>query len=167
MVSSWISSWLAGSDPVTERNEAPEPAETAQSHRGERFGLPETGPGAVARPARKLGAFLLDCVLAALITSAFTHPNFTDPLAMQAQNYWSTVTWALITVIGVGFFGMTPGMLFLGIRVARLDGVAMLGPLRALLRTVLIALIVPAVIWDGDFRGWHDKAVRTVVVRIR
>ncbi|HWC80596.1 MAG TPA: RDD family protein [Pseudonocardiaceae bacterium] len=163
-MSSWISSWLAGESLVTERESTPR---SADSYRGERLGLPEDGAGAVARPARKLGAFLIDLVIAALITSLFTHPSFTDPGSMSAQNYWSTLVWALITLVGVGFFGLTPGMTFLGIRVARLDGRAMVGPLRALLRTVLTALIVPAVIWDVDFRGWHDRAVGTVVVRLR
>jgi uncharacterized RDD family membrane protein YckC len=165
-VSSWISSWLAGEPVVTERDARADSVSTP-TYRGERLGLPETGVGAVARPARKLAAFLIDCVLAALIASVFVHPRFGDPVSMQGQNYWSTLVWALITVIGVGFFGVTPGMTCLGIRVARLDGGTMVGPLRALLRTVLTALIVPAVIWDVDFRGWHDRAAGTVVVRLR
>lgn len=162
-VSSWISSWLAGESPNTQRERTP----VTELYRGERLGLPETGAGAVARPARKLAAFLIDLICAGLITSFFVPWRFTDASAMQAYNTWSTVTWALITVIGVGFFGLTPGMAFLGIRVARLDGGTMVGPPRAIARTVLIALILPPVIWDIDFRGWHDRVAGTVVVRLR
>lgn len=162
-MSSWISSWLAGESPDTER----EQASAAEQYRGERLGLPETGAGAVARPARKFAAFVIDLACAGLITSFFVPLRFADPVAMQTYNTWSTLVWAVITLIGVSFFGLTPGMTFLGIRVARLDGKAMVGPLRALLRTVLVALLIPPVIWDVDFRGWHDKAAGTVVVRLR
>jgi hypothetical protein len=34
------------------------------------------------------------------------------------------------------------------------------------LRTVLLLLVIPAVIWDRDGRGLHDKAVHAVQVRI-
>ena len=39
-------------------------------------------------------------------------------------------------------------------------------PLRALLRTVLLCLAIPALIWDRDGRGLHDRLARTVEVRI-
>jgi uncharacterized RDD family membrane protein YckC len=38
-------------------------------------------------------------------------------------------------------------------------------PLRVLLRQVLVCLAVPAMIWDLDGRGLHDKAAGTVLVR--
>jgi hypothetical protein len=40
-----------------------------------------------------------------------------------------------------------------------------LDPIRALLRTVLILLVIPAVIYNRDQRGLHDLAVDSVVVR--
>jgi uncharacterized RDD family membrane protein YckC len=38
---------------------------------------------------------------------------------------------------------------------------------RALLRTALVALVLPALARDGDGRGWHDRAASTIVVRTR
>ena len=38
---------------------------------------------------------------------------------------------------------------------------------RAVPRTLLVALIIPAAIWDADRRGLHDKLFGTVVVRTR
>jgi uncharacterized RDD family membrane protein YckC len=35
------------------------------------------------------------------------------------------------------------------------------------LRTVLLLLLVPAVIWDRDGRGLHDKVSGTLLVRVR
>ena len=36
-----------------------------------------------------------------------------------------------------------------------------------LLRTALIAVVVPPLVRDVDGRGWHDRAAGTVVVRTR
>jgi uncharacterized RDD family membrane protein YckC len=38
---------------------------------------------------------------------------------------------------------------------------------QALTRTILLCLFVPAIIWDRDGRGLHDKVPNTVVVRTR
>ena len=40
-------------------------------------------------------------------------------------------------------------------------------PLQALARTVLLCLFLPAVVWDRDGRGLHDKVPNTVIVRTR
>ena len=110
---------------------------------------------------------MIDLALAALLTAAFLHPRLQDPATMQNFNLWSGVVWAIVTVIPVSFFGFTPGMGMLGIRVARLDGAAMVGPWRALVRTVLTFLIIPAAVRNIDGRSWLDRLTRTVVVRMR
>jgi hypothetical protein len=35
-----------------------------------------------------------------------------------------------------------------------------------LLRTVLLAFLVPAIIWDRDGRGLHDKAAGALTIRV-
>ncbi len=40
-------------------------------------------------------------------------------------------------------------------------------PLQAMARTVLLCLFLPAVVWDRDGRGLHDKVPNTVIVRTR
>src|SRR5947208_2978684 len=134
----------AALEPVEETDER-----APQRWRGQRLGLPETGPGSVATTGSKALALVVDVVLAALIAWAFTAPN--PPLN------WSLVPWFLISVITLSFFGFTPGMGALGIRAVRMDGAAMIGPIRAIPRTILVGVIVPAAIWDGDGRGLHDK----------
>jgi uncharacterized RDD family membrane protein YckC len=113
---------------------------------------------------RRLAALVIDCVLATLITSLFVHPDLTHP---EHTNYWSLLTWFLITVVGTGFFAATPGMVMLGIGVARVDGASYVLPLRAALRALLVAFVVPAVIWDYDRRGLHDKVAGTIVLTTR
>jgi uncharacterized RDD family membrane protein YckC len=39
--------------------------------------------------------------------------------------------------------------------------------LKVLVRTALLCLVVPALIWDRDGRGLHDKAVGTITMRAR
>jgi uncharacterized RDD family membrane protein YckC len=66
----------------------------------------------------------------------------------------------------VGLFGQTAGMAIVRIRcVSMADGGA-IGIPRALLRGVLLALGVPAMVTDGDGRGLHDRAARSVMVRV-
>jgi uncharacterized RDD family membrane protein YckC len=155
-VRKWIGSWLSG--PRVALEPTAEPG-AVQRWRGERLGLPESGPGSVAPLGTRLVALIVDAVLAALIAYLFTAPN--PPLN------WSLLPWFLITVSMVSIFGFTPGMLALGIRVVRMDGAAMIGPLRAIPRTIMVAVIIPAAIWDADGRGLHDKAVGTIVLRMR
>jgi uncharacterized RDD family membrane protein YckC len=113
----------------------------------------------VAGTGRRALALFIDLLLAALVAGLFTAPRLPGD--------WSVLSWAVITVVGTALFGFTPGMAVLGIRVARVDGSALIGVPRAVLRTALIFVIVPAVIWDTDTRGLHDKATGTVVVRTR
>ncbi|MDQ1739361.1 MAG: hypothetical protein QOE53_1013, partial [Pseudonocardiales bacterium] len=43
----------------------------------------------------------------------------------------------------------------------------LLPPARVLLRTVLLVLVIPAVVWDRDGRGLHDRLAGSAVVRAR
>jgi uncharacterized RDD family membrane protein YckC len=56
------------------------------------------------------------------------------------------------------------GQLALRVAVVRLDGKPV-NILQAFLRTLLICLVVPPLVFNRDQRGLHDLAVRTVTVR--
>jgi len=68
----------------------------------------------------------------------------------------------LLTWLAQGSFGQ----LIVGLRVIMTDG-SRLSLWRAALRTALICLVIPAVIYDEDGRGLHDRAVGSVCVRVR
>lgn len=129
-----------------------------QTYPGKRLGLPAAGVGAVASMGARVGAFLIDIGLSALVAFGFTAPDL-------PQN-WSLLIWAGMTVLAVGVFGFTPGHAAMGIRVAPLGGRSIVG-LWAVPRTALVFLIVPPLIVDADGRGLHDRLCRTVVVRMR
>jgi uncharacterized RDD family membrane protein YckC len=122
-----------------------------------RLGLPESGPGSAAGFGRRLAALAVDGVLAALVAAVFTRP--------EPPGLWSSVVLVLSYTFFTGVYGQTPGMRLLGIGVVRVANGRPLGLPRAALRALLLQLLLPAVVMDADGRGWHDRAVGSVVVR--
>ncbi len=136
-----------------------QPQASQPGARGASLGLPADGPGALAGFSTRVVAFFVDAIGSALIAGIFTAPAL--------PGNWSLLVWAVLTVVPTAAFGMTPGMTLLGLRVARLGTATFVGLPRALLRTVLLFFVLPAVIVNGDVRGLHDRAAGTVVLRTR
>ncbi|WP_329179616.1 RDD family protein [Streptomyces sp. NBC_01477] len=149
-----IGSWLSGPRAAAEKMGAD------FGYRGERLGLPESGPGSVASVGRRLAALFIDWALSVLIAyGLIAHRD------LQLANNWALVVFAVVSVIALGLVGSTPGKLIMRLRVVHVGG-GRLSPLGAALRTLLLVLVVPAVVWDRDTRGLHDRAVKAVQVRI-
>ncbi|PAZ10397.1 RDD family protein [Streptomyces sp. SA15] len=149
-----IGSWLSGP------RAAAEEAGVDFGYRGEQLGLPQEGPGSIARPGRRLGALAVDWGMSALIASQLITQSYD-----QASSNWALLIFFVMSVLTLGTIGFTPGKRLFGLRVVALDS-GTVNPLRALLRTVLLCLALPALIWDRDGRGLHDRLARTVEVRI-
>jgi uncharacterized RDD family membrane protein YckC len=132
---------------------------------GQDFGLPEFGRGSVAGWSRRLGALLIDWIACSLIAVAFLY----RPEAGHATNVfiqprlWTPVVFGVEDFVLTALTGFTIGKRLTGLRVVRLDGRPV--GLRALPRTILLMLVVPALMMDRDLRGLQDKAAGTVVVR--
>lgn len=143
---------------------APRPAgPPPQAYRGERIGLPESGPGSLTTSGRRLGAFLVDAIASSLVAALF----FVGSDRSGADRFpgsWSLIPLALDYVLGLLVAGRTLGMYLFGLRVVRVDRAAAVDPFRAISRTVLLFLLLPAVIWDRDGRGLHDRFSDTAVV---
>jgi len=75
------------------------------------------------------------------------------------------VIWFVLGAVSVRLFGFTPGQFALGLLVVPVDGRQHVGFGRALVRGVLIAVVIPALITDTDTRGLQDKVTNTAVVR--
>ncbi|HLL33130.1 MAG TPA: RDD family protein [Streptomyces sp.] len=149
-----IGSWLSGP------RAAMEDAGADFGYRGEQLGLPEDGPGSLARPGRRIGALAVDWGLCLLIAYGL----ITDGYG-QATGNWALLIFFVMSLLTVGTVGFTPGKRLLGLRVVALD-TGTVHPGRALVRTALLCLAIPALIWDRDGRGLHDRLARTVEVRI-
>lgn len=127
----------------------------AQKWAGERLGLPESGPGSLAKLGRRVLAIGIDWALAILVSQAFAGGDSTVTLAV----------FAVMQLLLVATLGNSVGHRVLGLQVRRLDG-QYVGLGRSFIRVFLILLVIPATIWDGDNRGLQDKAAGTVLVRI-
>jgi cytochrome b len=73
--------------------------------------------------------------------------------------------WFVLGAVSVRLFGFTPGQFALGLLVVPVDGRQHVGFGRAVVRGVLIAVVIPALITDTDTRGLQDKVTNTAVVR--
>lgn len=91
-----------------------------------------------------------------LVAQLFTSNPATSTLAI----------FALLTAASVTLAGRSPGHALVGLRVSMLDG-QRAGLAAGLIRTVLICLVIPPLVYNADGRGLHDRAAGTVVLRTR
>jgi uncharacterized RDD family membrane protein YckC len=149
-----IGSWLSGPRAAAEQ------MGVDFGYRGERLGLPQEGPGSIASVGRRVAALFIDWFLCALIAyGLLAHRD------LQLANNWALVVFAAVSMVGLALVGATPGKLVLRTRVVHVDG-SRLTPLGALLRTLLLVLVVPAVVFVRETRGLLDKAVKAVQIRV-
>ena len=152
----WTGTWLSGLGAAGVQ--AP-----ADGWRGRGLGLPPEGTGAVATTGSRVAAFFLDAVASGLVVLPF----FTDPYDSR-RGLAGVAVLAVMNIVLVSLSGQTFAMRLLGIRVHALrGGSGRPSLLAALVRTALLTLLLPALIFDRDGRGLHDRAAGTVVVRTR
>ncbi|MFC4492955.1 RDD family protein [Streptomyces ovatisporus] len=149
-----IGSWLSGPRATAENMGAD------FGHPGERLGLPQDGPGSIASFGRRLGALFIDWAVAALIGYGLLANG-----ELRTANNWALAVFLLMSLLTVGTVGCTPGKRILGLRVVSVDGLTRLALWRVAVRTVLLGLAVPALVWDRDGRGLHDRLSGAVQVR--
>ncbi|MER7958555.1 RDD family protein [Streptomyces sp. NPDC096030] len=149
-----LGSWLSGP------RAAAEDAGVDFGYRGQQLGLPEEGPGSIARPGRRIGALAVDWALCMVIAYGLVTDGYS-----QATGNWALVILLVLSVLTVGTVGSTPGKRLFGLRVAAVNG-GRLGVLRVVVRSLLVCLAIPALIWDRDGRGLHDRLSGAVQVRI-
>ena len=152
-----IGSWLLG----------PRAALEAQGgvfgYRGERLGLPESGIGAIAGVGRRLTALTVDWFSSILIV------RLVSPDLIYGSSDFGTATLGIFSfqlVLLTSLNGASLGQKILGISVVHVS-TNRLPFFAVLLRTVLLCLVIPALIWDRDSRGLHDKIAKSMVLRVR
>ena len=135
-----------------------------QRYRGEKIGLPATGPGSLSTTGPRLGAFLVDAIASSLVAALFVHhhgPTFADKL----PGSWSLVPLAVDYVGGLMIAGRTLGMYLFGLHLVNVQRGKSLDIGSVVIRTVLLFLLVPALVFDRDGRGLQDRTTDTAVVR--
>lgn len=129
--------------------------------RGARLGRPATGAGSVASFPRRLLALAVDWLAAALVTQG-TWPGLV--YGSPSSSARVLTVFAVEVVVLTWLVQASFGQVVTRLRVERVDG-GRLGLVAAALRTLLVCLVIPPLVYDRDGRGLHDRAVGSVVVR--
>lgn len=81
----------------------------------------------------------------------------------QYDGFATLGIFAVTQIVFIAFVSGSIGHVVFRMRVVPLKG-GWIGAWRPILRTLLLCLVIPALIWDRDQRGLHDKAAGTVLV---
>lgn len=138
--------------------------DAAGGYPGQSLGLPESGRGALASWRARIAALLVDWG-ASMILAVFAFG-----VGVLREGGWRA--WMILAVFFVqktiltALLGGSFGQILAKIRVVRLDGQP-LGWWRAVVRTAMICVVIPAVVIGAERRGLDDLVLGTVVVRNR
>ena len=111
----------------------------------------------------RLAALAIDWAIATMTTALFVPPfsSALGPSSLRLGIFLVEVS------IVTGFTGSSMGQRMMGLRVLSWPDHLFVSPMRAFLRTLLIALVIPAVVYDNEGRGLHERITQTTVVRIK
>lgn len=119
----------------------------------------------MGRFGRRLVGVVLDWTACQLIAAAlFDVPLPFRGVASGTDTLILLAIFALENLLLLSTTGYTLGHRIVGLRVVSLDGRTP-QPTQVLGRTLLLCLFLPAMFWDKDGRGLHDKAAGTLLVR--
>lgn len=125
---------------------------------GERLGMPAEGHGSVARVGRRIAAIAIDWGVALVIALAFA------PYSSLTHSWATLAIFALMQIVFIPTIGGSVGHRLLGLYVTPVVG-GWVGLWRPVVRTLLLVIVIPALVWDSDQRGLHDKIAGTVLIR--
>jgi uncharacterized RDD family membrane protein YckC len=135
-----------------------------QEYAGQRLGLPAEGPRSVASWGRRIAALLIDWGASWAVAVAIFGSDLTKPPTTWVDLFAVPMIAIAQTVIFLLLLSGSFGQVLLRVAVARLDG-RRLNPWQALVRTVLVYLLIPPVVFNRDNRGLHDLAVGTITIK--
>ncbi len=139
------------------------PASSDDEWPGYQFGCAFEGPTSVARLLPRVIALLIDWTLCSVIAAGLLGYSWGG---QGSSGFMPLLVFAIENVLLVGTIGATPGHLIIGTRVTQLDGSAA-GPRAAIIRTALLCIVLPALAFDNDQRGLHDRFAGTIMVKTR
>lgn len=125
--------------------------------------LPTSGPGSPAGWPRRIAALLVDWLLANAAGYALT-----GGVAVWSPDSGRTwvplVTFFVLVAAATAATGASFGQWILGVRIIDVRG-RRVGVVAAAIRTALILLVIPPLVFTREGRGLHDLATSTAAVR--
>ena len=122
----------------------------------------------LATPGGRLGARIIDIIIVIGISfiAGFIEPYVVPFVAVAAYE-----------IMFVALRGQTPGKMATSIRIVRADNGGLPGwgvsagrwviPLIGYILLIIPGLLIHAsLLWDDRRQGWHDKAVKTLVIKV-
>ena len=129
---------------------------------GVSIGLPAEGRGSLASWFKRIGALIIDWGASMVLASAIF-----GPVVIRGGGWPMWMPMAVFFVESVLFTAMTGGsfgQIVARVAVVRLDDLGPVGWWRAVARTAMKCLVIPAVVIGAERRGLDDLVLGTVVV---
>ncbi len=112
----------------------------------------------------RIGALIIDWLACLGVTILVLGPDGWS--SNQYAEFYTLLLYVLENALFTSLMGGSFGQLATRLRVVRLTG-GRLNPLQALLRSAMIALVIPPLVFRPDGRGLHDMAVGSHVVPLK
>lgn len=135
-----------------------------QDYPGRSLGLPAEGRGALASWGQRITALVVDWAVAMLVAALITWGAVLS--STGPEKFATLIVFFIEKALLTGLTGSSLGQRVVGIGVTRVDG----HPVSfwaAVVRTLMICLVLPAVVIGPDRRSLNDMMLRTVVVKRR
>ena len=116
--------------------------------------MPRFGPSSIGRPGRRLLGFAIDWAISIGVSAIFF--NYA-PAA-------NLIIFVILQIIFIPTIGASLGHRLVGLRVISIHG-GWIGLWRPIVRSFLLGIALPALVWDSDQRGFHDKIAGTALIR--
>jgi uncharacterized RDD family membrane protein YckC len=114
---------------------------------------------------RRLGALLIDWIVAALSAVALAGVSYPPAPLDEDPSQTFIIIGFFVAEVGIltGLLGRSIGKRVLGMHIENAEG-RPIGVPRAILRTLLLCIVLPAIVMTDDKRGIHDLAAGSRVV---
>jgi hypothetical protein len=111
-----------------------------------------------AGAGRRFAALTADWLMSWAVGSIF----FSQEVARE---FWIAGIFFLQIVLFTFLTGASAGQRIFRVQVVSYPGLGPLPLLRVLIRTFLILLVIPAVVFDREGRGLHDRAATSIAIK--
>jgi len=108
---------------------------------------------------RRIGALIIDWAIALGLACLIWGYTLLDYDGFVVLGVFVVLQTLLLAI-----FGGSVGHRLFGLRLIDLRG-GKVALWRPVVRSVLLGLAIPALVWDSDQRGFHDKIAGTVLIR--